>query len=39
MADGVKPKKSADGGGWTLYTLAVATGIALTLAAIFSHIF
>ncbi|WP_282449525.1 hypothetical protein [Roseibium sediminicola] len=40
MSDGVKPKKTTDTQtGWTIYTLAVATGIAVTLAAIFSHIF
>lgn len=40
MADGVKPKKTTDSQtSWTLYTLAVATGIAITLAAIFSQIF
>jgi len=40
MADGAKPKKpTVTQTGWTLYTLAVATGIAVTLVAIFSHMF
>jgi len=40
MADGVKPKRSAASRtDWTLYTLAVALGIAVTLAAILTHLF
>lgn len=40
MADGVKEKKSSvSRTDWTLFTLAVATGTAVTLAAIVAHIF
>ena len=40
MADGMKQKKSSvNRTDWTLYTLAAAMGIAVTLAAIFSHMF